>query len=83
MIEIFKKRGKWCYRDANGKLFKFDTEKAAKSSLGLETLNNGSQEKKDNVEKKDSKAKNRFQASNSKTSFGVSKKDTSSKGEEK
>jgi hypothetical protein len=39
MIEIYEKRGKWCYRDAAGKLFKFNTEEAAKSSLGLEIVN--------------------------------------------
>lgn len=73
MIEIFEKRGKWCYRDANGKLFKFDTEKAAKSSLGLETIDNGSQKEKD------SKAKDYFQAPHSKTTLGIGKKDTASK----
>lgn len=77
MIEIYEKRGKWCYRDADGNLFKFDTEQAAKSSLGLETIDNGSQKEKD------SKAKDYFQAPHSKTTLGVSKKDTSSEGEEK
>lgn len=83
MIEIFEKRGRWCYRDDAGRIHKFDTEAEAKSSLGLETFDNGSQEKKDNGEKKDSKAKNNFQASNSKTTLGVSKKHTASKSEEK
>ena len=82
MIEIFEKRGKWCYRDAEGKLFKFDTEEAAKSSLGLETFDNGSQEKKDNGEKKDSKAKDYFQAPHSKTTLGVGKSNSASKSEE-
>jgi hypothetical protein len=80
MIEIYEKRGKWCYRDAEGNLFKFDTEQAAKSSLGLETLDNGSQKEKDNGEKKDSKAKDYFQAPHGKTTIGVGKKDTASKG---
>ena len=34
MTEIYEKRGKWCYRDQQGKLFKFNTEAEAKSSLG-------------------------------------------------
>ena len=34
MIEIYEKRGNWCYRDQQGKLFKFNTEAEAKSSLG-------------------------------------------------
>jgi len=38
MIELFKKRGKWCYRDTNGRLHKFNTEAEAKSSLGLEIV---------------------------------------------
>ena len=40
MIEIYEKRGRWCYRDEQGKLFKFNTETEAKSSLGLETIDN-------------------------------------------
>ena len=83
MIEIFEKRGRWCYRDAQGKLHKFDSEAAAKSSLGLEIKSNGSQEKKGTNEEKDSKAKDYFQAPHSKTSLGVSKKDTKSKGKKK
>ena len=35
MIEIFEKRGRWCYRNEDGKLFKFDTEAEAKASLGV------------------------------------------------
>ena len=49
MIEIFEKRGRWCYRNADGKLLKFATEAEAKSSLGyLEPeIDNGSQETED------------------------------------
>lgn len=49
MIEIFEKRGSWCYRNADGKLLKFATEAEAKSSLGyLEPeIDNGSQETED------------------------------------
>ena len=36
MTELFEKRGKWCYRDEAGKLYKFDTESEAKESLGEE-----------------------------------------------
>jgi hypothetical protein len=31
---IYEKRGKWCFRDENGKLHKFDSEIAAKIALG-------------------------------------------------
>jgi len=31
---IFEKRGKWCYRDDNGKLQKFATEEEAKKAAG-------------------------------------------------
>jgi hypothetical protein len=34
MIEVYKKRGKWCYRDAKGTLRKFDTKEEA---LGIDT----------------------------------------------
>ena len=44
MINIFEKRGRWCYRDANGKLCKFSTEAEAKSSLGLEIVENAEKE---------------------------------------
>jgi hypothetical protein len=37
MIELFEKRGKWCYRDANGKIHKFATkEEAMYLGLGVE-----------------------------------------------
>jgi hypothetical protein len=44
MIQIFEKRGRWCYRDEAGRLHKFDTEIEAKSSLGLETMNYAEEE---------------------------------------
>ena len=53
MIEIFEKRGRWCYRDKAGRIHKFDTEAEAKSSLGLEIVNDA--EKK--VETKSGKEK--------------------------
>jgi len=31
---IFEKRGRWCYRDANGKLHKFSSEEAAREYVG-------------------------------------------------
>lgn len=34
MIEIYEKRGRWCYRDEKGTLHKFDTEAEAKAALG-------------------------------------------------
>jgi hypothetical protein len=74
MIEIFEKRGSWCYRDAEGKLFKFDTEEAAKSSLGLEIVDNGSETKKDKEEGSTKKK--------STPSFGVSEENSESESEE-
>ena len=75
MIEIFEKRGSWCYRDADGKLFKFATEAEAKNSLlGLEK-DNGSEKEKDQEESSAEET--------SATSFGIGKKDTSSKGKKK
>ena len=47
MIRIYKHRGSWRYRDANGKLCKFATEAEAKSSLGtveLEEVEDASEE---------------------------------------
>tara|TARA_A200000159_G_scaffold12694_1_gene10663 strand:+ start:2033 stop:2254 length:222 start_codon:yes stop_codon:yes gene_type:complete len=38
MIELFKKRNRWCYRDTNGRIHKFNTEAEARSSLGLEIV---------------------------------------------
>lgn len=53
MIQIYEKRGRWCYRDDQGKLFRFNTEAEAKSSLGLEIKSNGSEEKKEKSSKKE------------------------------
>ena len=37
MNELFEKRGAWCYRDAEGQLYKFITkEEALAHSLGTE-----------------------------------------------
>ena len=50
MIKIFEKRGKWCYRNKDGRLFKFATEEEAKRSLGfvgLEIESNGGETQKD------------------------------------
>ena len=33
-MEIFEKRGRWCFNDEAGKLHKFATEEEAKSALG-------------------------------------------------
>ncbi len=53
MIQIFEKRGRWCYRDDAGRLHKFDTEAEAKSSLGLEIVDDAEKkiETKSNKEK--------------------------------
>ena len=53
MIEIFEKRGRWCYRDEMGRIHKFDTEAEAKSSLGLEIVDDAEKkiETKSNKEK--------------------------------
>ena len=37
MIHIYEKRGKWCARDDNGRLRKFDTEAQAKEAFGFVT----------------------------------------------
>ena len=34
MIEIYGKRGRWCYTDTFGKVHKFATEAEAKTALG-------------------------------------------------
>jgi len=34
MIEIYEKRGRWCFKDAFDKIHKFATEAEAKASLG-------------------------------------------------
>jgi hypothetical protein len=34
-MEIFEKRGKWCFRDHEGKLHKFDTAEEAVQAGGL------------------------------------------------
>ncbi len=51
MIQIFEKRGRWCYRDEAGRIHKFDTEAGAKSSLGLEIVNDAKKEDKTEVSK--------------------------------
>lgn len=76
MIEIFEKRGKWCYRNADGKLLKFATEAEAKSSLGYLELekDNGSEKEKDQEE---GSAEEK-----SAPSFGVSEENSESESEE-
>lgn len=49
MIEIFNKRGRWCYRDTNGRLYKFNTEAEAKSSLGLEIVEDAKEKSKTKI----------------------------------
>ena len=53
---IFEKRGKWCYRDDNGKLQKFATEEEAKKAAGwvppVEEILDGSKEKKEDGKEK-------------------------------
>ena len=34
-MEIFEKRGRWCFRDEKGKLHKFSTEAEAKAASGV------------------------------------------------
>lgn len=51
-MEIFEKRGKWCYRDDNDKLQKFATEEEAKVAAGWippveEILDGGEEEEED------------------------------------
>ncbi len=54
-MEIFEKRGRWCFNDEAGKLHKFDTEEEAKSALGWvtpveETLDGGEAEEESSEE---------------------------------
>ena len=35
-MEIFEKRGRWCFKDDSGKLHKFATEEEAKSAAGTD-----------------------------------------------
>jgi hypothetical protein len=70
MTHIYKHRGTWRYRDANGKLCKFATEAEAKSSLGTV----GPEEVEDASEKEESSPKKK-----KKTYKSDSKKDTTSK----
>jgi hypothetical protein len=76
MIEIFEKRGSWCYRNAEGRLLKFATEAEAKSSLGyLEPeKDNGSEKEKDQEESSAEET--------SAPSFGVSEENSESESEE-
>lgn len=51
MIEIFEKRGRWCYRNDYGKLLKFDTEAEARASLlEVEETWYGDEEEEDTYE---------------------------------
>ena len=36
-MELFEKRGKWCFRDENNKIHKFLTKKDAEKALNIET----------------------------------------------
>ena len=45
---IYEKRGRWCYRDAAGKLHKFVTEAAAKASVAGNAPDMGIPELDDN-----------------------------------
>ena len=40
-MEIVEKRGKWCFRDADGKLHKFNTKEEALEFLGLNDVCDG------------------------------------------
>jgi len=35
-MEIFEKRGRWCFRDSKGTLFKFATKEEAEIAIGIE-----------------------------------------------
>lgn len=53
MTEIFKKRSQWCYYDEEGRIHKFDTEQAAKTSLGFcegEFFDGDEEKEEDHVE---------------------------------
>ena len=51
---IFEKRGKWCYRNDDGRLFKFSTEEEAKLAAGwvppVEEILDGSEEEEEDCE---------------------------------
>jgi hypothetical protein len=80
MTHIYKHRGSWRYRDANGKLCKFATEAEAKSSLNIvepEEVEDASEEEEVYKEEDTSKKKN------SSPTIGVSKKDSKGKSKKK
>ena len=81
MIRIYKHRGSWRYRDANGKLCKFATEAEAKSSLGiveLEEVEDASEEEESIVEEEST-----GEEEDSSPTIGVSKKDSKGKSKKK
>ena len=53
-MEIFEKRGRWCFRDEAGKLHKFGTEEEAKLALGwippVEEILDGGEEEESSEE---------------------------------
>ena len=81
MIRIYKHRGTWRYRDANGKLCKFKTEAEAKSSLNVVELEEteDASEKEEIIVEEESTGKEK----DSSSTLGVSKKDSKSKGKKK
>ena len=51
---VFEKRGKWCYRNDDGRLFKFSTEEEAKLAAGwvppVEEILDASEEEEEDCE---------------------------------
>ena len=72
-MEIFEKRGRWCFRDEAGKLHKFGTEEEAKLALGwvppVEETLNGSKEKEAQNSKKEANTDKQKTVLNSKSSY--------------
>jgi len=69
MIKIFEKRGRWCYRDEMGRIYKFDTEAEAKSSLGLEIVDNAEKKIETKSSKKEANTNKQKTVLNSKSSY--------------
>jgi len=69
MIKIFEKRGRWCYRDETGRIYKFDTEAEAKSSLGLEIVDNAEKKIETKSSKKEANTNKQKTVLNSKSSY--------------
>ena len=51
---IYMKRGKWCFRDENGKLNKFNTQEEAAKAKGLDLEKDYAEKEEDDFEEENS-----------------------------